>query len=298
MDKCPICSSISEFDPTDHSNIAHITCKICGEYRITRTATVTETFKKCDQSLVSAALRYHNENGNIFEINSKNISTLFDSIKIPKTPIEKINRILMYINKKANSFDDIISIDISTQYPIAFAKNSSEFYYLLQNIENLDYITSPHEDTSYQLTLKGWDYLQKLNDVQIDSNQVFIAMWFNSQLNDIWSNGFKKAIEKLGLTPIRIDIIEHNQKVCDRIIAEIRKSGLVIADFTGNRENVYFEAWYAMGLGIPIIWTCRSDYIDKVKFDTRQYDHIVWESSQDLYMKLIARIEATFPSNV
>ena len=297
MGNCPICNSTAEVFPTDHSNIAFITCKICGKYRITRTASLTKVFKKYEQYLISAALSYQNENGNIFEIDSRNIDALFDSIIVPKTPIEKINRILLYIYKKTTSFDDIIDIDISTQYPIAFAKNSSEFYYLLENIEELDYLSTPHETTSYQITLNGWDYIQKLIDKRIDSNKAFVAMWFDSQLNDIWKDGFKNALEEVGFNPIRIDMIEHNQKVCDRIIAEIRKSGLVIADFTGNRENVYFEAGYAMGLGIPIIWTCRSDYIDKVKFDTRQYNHIVWKSSQDLYMKLIARIEATFPSN-
>ena len=63
MDKCPVCNSISEVYPTDHSNIAHISCKICGEYSITRTAAMTKTFKKYDQYLISAALKYHNENG-------------------------------------------------------------------------------------------------------------------------------------------------------------------------------------------------------------------------------------------
>lgn len=70
----------------------------------------------------------------------------------------------------------------------------------------------------------------------------------------------------------------------------------MIADFTGNRNGVYFEAGFAMGLGIPVIWTCRKDHIDNVHFDTRQYNHIVWETPEELREKLTYRIEATIPN--
>ena len=59
---------------------------------------------------------------------------------------------------------------------------------------------------------------------------------------------------------------------------------------------MYFEAGFAMGLGRPVIWTCRKDDIDNAHFDTRQYNHIVWENEKELYEKLKNRIEATIPS--
>ena len=101
-----------------------------------------------------------------------------------------------------------------------------------------------------------------------------------------------------GYDPIRADIIEHNEKICDRILSEIRRSGLLVADFTGNRGGVYFEAGFAMGMGIPVIWTCRSDDMDSVHFDTRQYNHIVWENISDLKTQLVNRIVATLPKPI
>lgn len=86
---------------------------------------------------------------------------------------------------------------------------------------------------------------------------------------------------------------EHNEKIDDRIIAEIRQSSLIVADFTGQRGGVYFEAGFAKGLGIPVIWTCHEDGVENLHFDTRQYNHIVWESPEDLKTKLINRISAT-----
>ena len=119
-------------------------------------------------------------------------------------------------------------------------------------------------------------------------------MWFDRELEDAWLNGFKKGVEETGYYhAIRVDSVEHNDKIDDRIFAEIRRSGLVVADFTGDRGGVYFEAGYALGLGIPVIWTCRADFVEQLHFDTRQYNHIVWESVTYLKDHLRDRIAAT-----
>ncbi|MBZ0167218.1 MAG: nucleoside 2-deoxyribosyltransferase, partial [Candidatus Omnitrophica bacterium] len=57
--------------------------------------------------------------------------------------------------------------------------------------------------------------------------------------------------------------------------------------------GVYFEAGFAYGLGIPVIWCCREDNIKKLHFDTRQYNHLLWSNAKELKNKLISRIKAT-----
>ena len=44
--------------------------------------------------------------------------------------------------------------------------------------------------------------------------------------------------------------------------------------------------------GIPVIWTCRNDMLKHIHFDTRQFNHIVWDDADDLYKKLKNRIGA------
>jgi nucleoside 2-deoxyribosyltransferase len=79
------------------------------------------------------------------------------------------------------------------------------------------------------------------------------------------------------------------------IVAEIKRSGLLVADFTAHRQSVYYEAGFAHGYGIPVIWTCRADHIRAAHFDTRQYNHIVWDTPATLRARLTSRIEATMP---
>ena len=135
--------------------------------------------------------------------------------------------------------------------------------------------------------------MEELRATGAKSDQAFVAMWFDPSTEDAWEHGFKTALTETGYDPVRVDLIHHNQKICDRIISEIRRSGLVVADFTGNRGGVYYEAGYAQGLGIPVIWTCRKGHMENVHFDTRQYNHVVWETPEDLRSQLVDRVKAT-----
>ena len=56
----------------------------------------------------------------------------------------------------------------------------------------------------------------------------------------------------------------------------------VLADVTEQRSGVYFEAGYALGLGLPVIWSVRKDDAKNVHFDTAQYSQIRWESAKNL----------------
>ena len=60
----------------------------------------------------------------------------------------------------------------------------------------------------------------------------------------------------------------------------------------GARGGVYYEAGFAYGLKIPVIFTCREDMFDKIHFDTRQYNHIGWAEPDDLVEPLKQRILA------
>jgi nucleoside 2-deoxyribosyltransferase len=75
-----------------------------------------------------------------------------------------------------------------------------------------------------------------------------------------------------GFSAMLIPDKEHANKIDDEIIAEIRRSAFLVADFTGHRQNVYFETGFAMGSNLPVIWTCRKGDIPKLHFDVRQYN--------------------------
>ncbi|MGE0565356.1 MAG: hypothetical protein AB7O50_12660 [Pseudolabrys sp.] len=147
-------------------------------------------------------------------------------------------------------------------------------------------------------TASGWQQLFQLNQsLSSSSLQAFVAMWFNPSMEDAYVDGIAPAIADAGYSPFRVDKKEHNNKIDDEIVAEIRRSRFVVADFTCETEKprggVYYEAGFAHGLGIPVIWTCRKSSMGDLHFDTRQYAHIVWETPSDLRTQLRNRIGAT-----
>lgn len=152
---------------------------------------------------------------------------------------------------------------------------------------------SDGEEYGVSMTLAGCQRVEDLTMTSPDSRQAFIAMWFAPEMDKFYGKGIRPAVERAGYDCRRIDLKEHNNKICDEIVAEIRKSRFVVADVSGNRQGVYFEAGYGMAMGLPVIWTVREEDLGEVHFDTRQYNHIVYESSEELQQRLYNRIAAT-----
>ena len=248
-----------------------------------------------NRHLYSGAVRELNQAGR--EVIVDNLETLLDSVVIPRSPLERIDRILLYVFKYMETDDAIVTLNSDHDYSLAYAKNASEFAFLTDKAKELGYLESPLPPVPEEcrLTIEGWKQVATVNRDEVRTSQAFIAMSFDESLRSVYTDGIKPALNQTGYMPLRVDDAQYNEKIDDRIIADIRKSGLVIADFTQHKGGVYFEAGFALGLGIPVIWICRDTDFKDTHFDTRQYNHIVWKNADDLRDKLIARIEATVP---
>jgi hypothetical protein len=73
-------------------------------------------------------------------------------------------------------------------------------------------------------------------------------------------------------------------------MAEIRRSRFVVADYTQQKNGVYFEVGFALGLGLTVIPTCRADEVDQLHFDIRHLNTLAWTKPDDLALKLSQRI--------
>ena len=114
-------------------------------------------------------------------------------------------------------------------------------------------------------------------------------------MHPAWLEAIGPGIGDAGYEPVRVDKVEHNNRIDDEIVAAIRACRFLVADFTGQRGSVYYETGLAHGLGKQVIWLCREDELTNVHFDTRQYNFIVWSPDRlaELRARLKNRIEAT-----
>ena len=154
------------------------------------------------------------------------------------------------------------------------------------------------QNVNWRVSVEGHTRVDDLEreDSALDTSQAFVAMWFHDSTTEACEKGIEPAIAEAGYNPLRIDRKEHINKIDDEIIAEIRRSRFLVADFTqgedGARGGVYYEAGFAHGLGIPVIFTCRKDAVEALHFDTNHYNHIVWNTPEELRESLKNRILA------
>jgi hypothetical protein len=116
-------------------------------------------------------------------------------------------------------------------------------------------------------------------------------MWFDPTMDKIYKK-IEDAVWEAGYKPIRVDRAHFTGDINDKIIAEIRKSKFLIADYTGQRHGVYYEAGYAKGMGLEVISSCNENDKQNLHFDTSHQNHIIWKTDDELHDKLLDRILA------
>lgn len=137
--------------------------------------------------------------------------------------------------------------------------------------------------------------LQDAYKLLVNNKKVFVAMWFNDTMK-LAREKIEEAIVSCGYEPMLIDIKEHNNQIVPEIFKEIEDSEFVIADLTGHRGGVYYEAGYATAKGKQVILSCKEG--EKTHFDVAQINTIYWRDEEDLYQRLVKRIKATIGENV
>lgn len=187
-----------------------------------------------------------------------------------------------------------------------------EFWHLAQErgwvLEKPAPATLAYNPAKAILTLDGRLWVEEQVRIQGVGHQGFVAMWFDEDMNEIYQQNIAPAITAAGYEPHRIDDDpDHSDNLVDRILAAIRQSRFVVADFTCgfvqdndgtevymDRGGVYYEAGFAYGIGTPVIYTCRTDVVKHLHFDIRQFNHLLWKDGDEFARKLQFRIERQF----
>ena len=209
---------------------------------------------------------------------------------------------LEYLYKRTSYDGQVLDLDLQSElfdtevWRKYYLLNSDEFEFYIKNLKNQGLIS--YKDAKYVLvqlyiTLDGLTKIIAQQESE-NSRECFVAMSFDDTLKSIYTNAIQPAIIETGFLPIIISNVnvESDKTINDAIIAGIKKAQFVIADFTMHKAGVYFEAGYALGRGLKVIYTCKKEDIDKAHFDTRNFQHIVWETPEELKYKLIDKIKA------
>lgn len=289
---CPICKDTTAELTTER--IASVNCSQCGDYAINQAAIARLAHGSLDEFRWKISAWRHQYPPEI--LTCDDIQTAIIS-KVPSLQhrAERMLRQLylrysveleyrfheiggiLYADTRTITHSFVQNFDVSSQLmQIGWNKSFNEMQYMLKNLlcDELKFLI--FNDGYYQISPKGLLHLEGRKEDQ--SSIGFCAMWFSPEVLPLWTDVIEPATRAAGYEPLRIDDKQHNGKIDDEIMASIRSSRFVVSDFTGNRGGVYYEAGFAHGLGLPVIFMCREG--DDLHFDVKQYNCIFWKTGE------------------
>ncbi len=294
---CPICKRPQQdARVSDYGERLSVECDRCGKFTITSSAAAMAERRELGPRL-SAFIRDRSESGaEGAEIDSRVLTDI--EAGLPNYRVsEKQLLLLRALERKTTFPGQTVELTLSLDFPLAWSSGEEEFRYHLESLSArgliqpfVPGIRGPVYGST--ITPAGWTFLDDHARASVISDQAFVAMSFADELQPAWKTGIYPALKKARFEPYRTDAQPHIDRIDAKIITEIKNSRFLVADVTQQRPGVYFEAGYAIGLGLPVFWCVRQDDLPNVHFDTRQYNHIVWQNEQHLAEKLYAFVVA------
>ena len=296
---CPVCKLESAaVKPRAGRDAYQISCARCGDLEISGSANAIIWQDGCndDRWKVSAWLRQMRPEVLTAE--------LLEQARASKPPslMQRAKRLLAALAQDipAGRQSILDEAQISAYMARGWCHDEAELNFLLHNVlrDELGWLQSSDAtggtgSLAFAVTAKGLLELESAGN--IDSVIGFCAMWFDDHLLPLYADVIAPAMRACGYDALRLDHKEYNRSIDDEIVASIRGARFVVAEMTGHRGGVYYEAGLAHGLGIPVIFMLREDDQVDVHFDVRQQNFILWKPDDlpEARQRLVNRIRAT-----
>lgn len=295
---CPVCkgrATILGAEIADHPG-RRVTCPRCGHYEYAFVPTALGLNHPPNASLLPYLSAYIRQNqpadGRALRIGNDWTSRA-ETHRATTVP-QKLDKLLRYFTSRSTELGRGIVVKTFTLAPWCDGTDGEALYLYHALVErgSLVQLETNPEGGICQVTPRGWEEIAPSTGAGVPGT-VFVAMSYNPELLEAYLRGIEPALTDCGFRVIRVDREEHNENILDKIIADLRTAQFMVADFTGHRNGVYFEAGFARGLGRDVVWTCRSDDVKNAHFDTRVYNYVRWNSPEELRELLTARVRAT-----
>lgn len=341
--KCKVCESDSQRQIDNEEMVSFYICPVCGRYEIkSKDASYDDLKNEFDLNKLSPYLAYNgfghdgidrqyysnrdrewcNEwsqkckegditRGHPVFLSKENIENWY-----PKTFSEKIDKILLYLNKCIKHIGQKAVLTKEESYSVFFVdrynyniigyseradrEKYNQVIYMLKYLTESNYIERDNlknwldksQDITILLKPEGYSRIDELqrNMVTVNDQNVLVAMKFGEETKKL-REAIRSGITEAGYIAIFIDEVQHNDFITPELLKYIENSRFIVADLTHKNNGAYFEEGYAMGMGKPVIQLCKKG-VD-LHFDVAQKNTIIWDSESDIPQRLKNRIVAT-----
>ena len=231
----------------------------------------------------------------------------------PKSFAERVDDVLLYIFNHTEHMGKAISLSFQGMLSLLFVDRKEqdrfsgvtswrddeecrdEAKYLLNYLKDnalitYKFIKADENELSLTLAPKGYARVDEMQKNTLNGRNVLVAMKFGDDTMRL-REAIRAGIIAADYIAIFIDEAPHNNFITPELLKHIRDSKFVVVDLTHNNNGAYFEEGYAMGVGKPVIQLCQKD--TQLHFDIAQKNTIMWETEDDIPLRLTNRIKAT-----
>jgi Zn ribbon nucleic-acid-binding protein len=308
---CPICSEQCIIDDSNIHNLS-IECIRCGNFNLTDTAKHSFTESDFPNKVVylSYWIRKNQSTSNALFIDLVTLKKILSSVSLPK-PKEQADNLLIWVASNVDKYDSFTNIQYSHLVSVVGCYDISGLKYIEKHLFAEGYIEAAWVSSTIdsnavfnvRMTFKGWNKYDELLKTSKESRLVFMAMKFsNTVLDKIFNDVIKDAVTKTGFEIRKLDEEKRAGLIDDKLRVEIRRSKFLIADLSDDNNGAYWEAGYAEGLGMPVVYICEKEKFEAraSHFDTNHHLTVQWKDDPDSLKsfaeELKATIRATFPA--
>jgi hypothetical protein len=176
--------------------------------------------------------------------------------------------------------------DIQRFWRISGEKCESFIDSLIIDIQNDEYDFEPRIEPKAMATSSV------VTEQSYEKGYAFIVMAINPDNHELADvlDSIKTVAKQCGIHAERVDEVQTNERITDRILESIKKAEFVIVDLTHSRPNVFYEAGYAQGLNKTPIYIAKDG--THLEFDLKDYPVIFFKNMRGLRGELEARLKA------
>ena len=322
--ECPICRSIAECYSDIGKNMVFYACPVCGRFEVgvdvissfNENHLSSYLFYHAFHQFKKEEIRYHTTLSKEKCDEYKKVKTGYHGIPVhmdsemvemwyPKTFAERVDHVLLYISDHTRHMGQSITLSYNDSLSLLFVDRKDDEMWRAKDMCGaeaqylLDYLVSCHcieygfdgeGGLRLRLLPNGYGRVDEIQRATSHGRSVLVAMKFGDDTVTL-REAIRKGVTDAGYFAVFIDEVPHNELITPELLKHIRDSKFVVADLTHQNNGAYFEEGYAMGLGKPVIQLCQKG--KQLHFDIAQKNTIMWETEEDIPLRLTNRIKAT-----
>lgn len=220
--------------------------------------------------------------------------------QFPRSFSAKMDKALENLVRLSKFGGDEIKIDRMDRAPLVYPGVTSfeALSYMLKSMQKADLIDINHYGSAFfpcgvVVGPKGWDRYIAFSEGEGDVKSAFVSLPAG---DDPWCAELRLAVRKVlqecGFALIDSRSVSTDNKIGFALIAEVKRSQLLICDLSDGSGESYYAAGLAWALDKKVILTCRKQDKCKLKVNTDQMNIIIWDDKKQLYLELQNYIRA------